>query len=1229
MAGESLNLPARKAVAPANPLRRLFDRKGVVAGQDVGWTTYGNLFPGRSPLPRTITEWLATYGGTEDSVSWVYACVSLISSEGAAYAYEILEEDGDVVDPQDVPDDLKKLLDHPNPHMTYFDFAQYVFMDLELAGNSYWLKDEQNAYGQPEYLLRLRPDLVQIAVDKRGEIIGYIYTVKGIPIPFEVGDIIHVRYPNPYDESYGMGTVEAIQRALGADLAASEHVTGFYSEGGRISGILTISDAMSEIQFERLRQEFETGFRASKSFGILMVEQGTGYQPLTQAPAASGVSEIRSMNKDEILSAFGVPGFLLGGVGQGGVYKMSEAQHIFSRSMVPRARRFGERLTHDLVALWGLELRLDVTVTESTEEKLAHARDLNGIGASLNEIRDAAGLPPIDDPQADEPLINQGLLPYSLAIKQIESQLPPDQSGGGGGFGFGGSPSFSDPYDSGAGFPGLDSFASGNGGGNIGPTGGGENFSQGDSFAPPEPAALAAPRPRSNHPLAARMSRKAVSEPEKPEGFESLGTIRPKHADRETVQQLLEIQAKVFKKGVPLMQKAFATFFAEQRKRLIGRLPGAVTSTRAVGHYSTKQVNLGDLWKPDEEAKALVEAYLKVADVIGELAIDVGNVIGASIDWTLTNPFIAEVRDQLAQEIKKINETTREDVAKVIDEGVRRGYSIPQIANGFPAENYKGISGVFDAADAARSETIARTETAKLFNNAALASYEAAGVTHVEVLDGNYDPICAEANGQKWTLAEANAKPIAHPNCVRSFAPIIDVKSVKRRRRVGAAVAALPSGVPDPNFRESNVRRDPGGRFAEKPDAPEPSAEKPATQEPEKAPPPKAPRRGSANYLSRIGVPPEVVREIDRLNLDEPLKDRKGEVAKRLLGTFKDTKQKYSDPKTGAYSEERKKLHDRIIDLMLRQKKPVYNAEKGFVEWQLDPEGEDIGPPEEMKQRITDILTGLSRQLAEADLRDPTGPDGMRLRAEMQAWQDSLARLQDGRKRSLFLAGGNASGKSTALYSAENKDALKPDAATLEVNFDLIKEQIPEFQEMAAAHDIYGTDGTHFESADIAKRLLEEGKRRGLNIVVDASGNSSHGGFIQTIRDMHDKGYETEVLMVDAPLEEAVRDMMSRAFRTGRYVPTPIMAQIHQNSVARMLEWMDDTAVTKFNVYRRHGKDLIHTLEGGQGRHVVRSKDEFAELESKARGRKPDAEQADEATEPERQLADAKPVDGG
>ena len=621
-----------------------------------------------------------------------------------------------------------------------------------------------------------------------------------------------------------------------------------------------------------------------------------------------------------------------------------------------------------------------------------------------------------------------------------------------------------------------------------------------------------------------------------------------------------------------------------------------------MGHYGVKQIDIDDLWRPDEETEALIKAYLEAADSIGASSMEVGKLVGASIDWTLTNPFISEVRDQLAKEIKGINDTTRDQVAEVIEKGVQRGYSIPQIANGFPAERYKGITGVFDAADEARAETIARTETAKLFNNAALLAYEDAGITHVEVLDGKYDTICEEANGSRWTLAEAAAKPLAHPNCVRSFIPLVTVKA--RRRRIAAgAVAALSPG--DPNFRESEVRRDPGGQgggqFVAKPDQVQPpKPRKPGEAQPK---PEARPRTSAAsNYLTQIGVPAEVVSDIERLGLDEPVAARKGEVAQRLLGSFKDTKEKFTDPETGAYSKERRELHDRIIDLMLRQKKPVYDPEKGRVEWQLDPEGVHIERASSMKTKVTDTLVDLQRQLTEAETHDEGGEEGVRLRAEIGAWQETLARLEDGRKRSMFMAGGNASGKSVAMYSGENESFLRPDGATLEVNFDLIKEQIPEFQEMAAAHDIYGTDGTHFESEDISRRLLEEGRVRGLNTVVDASGDSTKQGFIETIREQKKAGYDTEVLMVDAPVEDAIRDMLKRAFRTGRYVPTPVMTRIHKNSVSRFLEWQDDTAVDEWKLYRRHGGELTLTAHGGKGMVTVDDENEYEAIQVKAGG---------------------------
>jgi HK97 family phage portal protein len=73
-----------------------------------------------------------------------------------------------------------------------------------------------------------------------------------------------------------------------------------------------------------------------------------------------------------------------------------------------------------------------------------------------------------------------------------------------------------------------------------------------------------------------------------------------------------------------------------------------------------------------------------------------------------------------------------------------------------------------------RARVVARTELGYAANYASVDHYAASGlVTHVTVHDGDQDEPCASANGSTWTLEEARANPLAHPNCVRSFAPLV------------------------------------------------------------------------------------------------------------------------------------------------------------------------------------------------------------------------------------------------------------------------------------------------------------------------------------------------------------------------------------------------------------------------------------------------------------------------
>lgn len=115
--------------------------------------------------------------------------------------------------------------------------------------------------------------------------------------------------------------------------------------------------------------------------------------------------------------------------------------------------------------------------------------------------------------------------------------------------------------------------------------------------------------------------------------------------------------------------------------------------------------------------------------------------------------------------VKGIAEHTRERLAQVIRTGLDEGLSMAELG-----DRIETVGGMFDEL---RAETIARTETATILNEAAVAQYREFGVDRVQVVDGDDDDACASVDGAIWTLEEAEANPIAHPNCVRSFTPLV------------------------------------------------------------------------------------------------------------------------------------------------------------------------------------------------------------------------------------------------------------------------------------------------------------------------------------------------------------------------------------------------------------------------------------------------------------------------
>lgn len=205
---------------------------------------------------------------------------------------------------------------------------------------------------------------------------------------------------------------------------------------------------------------------------------------------------------------------------------------------------------------------------------------------------------------------------------------------------------------------------------------------------------------------------------------------------------------------------------------------GAAVAKRVESHATTKgarkalAVDDGSLIEPEDTARLLELVTGAWSAVLPDAASDAAALTGADIPGDPTDAAYKAIFDGLAARVRGIDDTTKAAIQAAVQAANAEGEGMPELAARIRA---------LGAFDSGRAMVIARTESGTAYNLISVAAYRASGVvTTVEVLDGEDDGPCADANGSIWTLDRAAREPLQHPNCVRAFAPIVDAAKVWR-----------------------------------------------------------------------------------------------------------------------------------------------------------------------------------------------------------------------------------------------------------------------------------------------------------------------------------------------------------------------------------------------------------------------------------------------------------------
>lgn len=318
--------------------------------------------------------------------------------------------------------EVGRLFANPNPFYTLSEmFYLYVF-HFKLTGNAYWAKDQVNANGdRPLQLWPLNPKRIRISIDPRRGIVGYLYRVNGVDVPYEVNEIIHFRNPHPDNDYYGIGDVEAGESLFKEFINRDSFAEKFWKNGAAPSGILICEENITDqAAFDEAKKKWQRDYGGSDNSGKTAWLTGKWkYEQLGLSAQEMQNLEASRFTLENIFHLHGVP-LSVAGVKDAANYATARIDDLIFRryTVKPLTKILTDTLNSDLVAGYAgnLVMSFDVAGLTDLDNVVTNYVPLFDRGAlSVNELRVAAGFQPVDDPLFDQHFINAGLVPFELA----------------------------------------------------------------------------------------------------------------------------------------------------------------------------------------------------------------------------------------------------------------------------------------------------------------------------------------------------------------------------------------------------------------------------------------------------------------------------------------------------------------------------------------------------------------------------------------------------------------------------------------------------------------------------------------------------------------------------------------------------------------------------------------------------------------------------------------------
>lgn len=359
-------------------------------------------------------------------LSAVYRSVNLISDQVAQLPVYCYKSDDNGYLQRDVNNDIEILINrHPNARQTRYQYMKLMICSMLLSGNgySYIERDESGKpiaihYLPSEFVTVNEPIFLQQAAT---------YTVTGFPNEVAARDMIHLMMYTS-DGLNGESVISHADKVLKLAWASEDFAETFFNSGCNAFGVLKVDAPMQKSQKKEAKQEFIKSRQDIDTQGIMVLDQGMSYEPITVSPKDSMLLESRQYSISEIARMFNVPPSRLYVSSSVSYSSLEMDSLLFLQDCIgPLCEKIAQEIQRKLFADDDdviVKFDTDQMIQMDNKSKAEYYTKLVGSGLiSINEGRQALGLPKIENGDFNFVPVNQMTVDNAVNNKPTDDKV--------------------------------------------------------------------------------------------------------------------------------------------------------------------------------------------------------------------------------------------------------------------------------------------------------------------------------------------------------------------------------------------------------------------------------------------------------------------------------------------------------------------------------------------------------------------------------------------------------------------------------------------------------------------------------------------------------------------------------------------------------------------------------------------------------------------------------------